>query len=179
MKRSIILFLISCSLLTTVSCKKKKIILPEPTLPAVTQEGLNTFGFMFGKEVWIPNLLSSTLSANYAMHSDGLKLNFLCRRKSPQNLKTADTFNLKYANANISAGTYELNETNCKIDVETILADNTPKEYSLFEKGSITFIRWDLKNRVGSGTFSFNVKEKTTGEIVSISQGRFDMILAN
>ncbi|MBO9674144.1 MAG: hypothetical protein J7577_11910 [Sphingobacteriaceae bacterium] len=179
MKKSCILILISFSLLILSSCKKKEIVVPEPTLPEITQSGLNTFGFMFKNEVWTPNLLFLTLSANYGMEGDAVKLNLFCRRKSPQNQNTSDFFNLKYTNPDISTGTYELNEQNCKIDLETILADNHAKEYSLYGKGSITFIRWDLKNRIGAGTFTLTVREKTTGETVAITQGRFDMVLGN
>ncbi|SFA50211.1 hypothetical protein SAMN04488511_10915 [Pedobacter suwonensis] len=179
MKKSLTLILISISIITVFSCKKKQIIVPEPTLPEISSSGLNTFGFMFAKEVWTQNLLVSTLSANYGMQGDGVKLNLLCRRKSPQNLKTSDTFNLKYTNPDVTLGTHELSDTNCKIEVETISADNRTREYALAGKGSITFIRWDLKNRIGSGTFSFTVKEITTGETVAITEGRFDMVLGN
>ena len=179
MKKSLFLILIFFSLITFSSCKKKEVIEPAPTLPEITQLGLNTFGFMFSNEVWTPNLLVSTLSANYGMQGDEVKLNLFCRRKSPQNQKTSDLFNLKYTNPDISTGTYELNEQNCKIDVETISADNHAKGYKLDGKGSITFIRWDLKNRIGSGTFTLTVKEETTGETVAITKGRFDMVLGD
>ncbi len=179
MKKSLTLILVSISIITVFSCKKKEIIVPEPTLPEISSSGLNTFGFMFAKEVWTPNLLVSTLSANYGMQGDGVKLNLFCRRKSQQNLKTSDTFNLKYTSPDITLGTHELNDANCKIEVETISADNRTREYVLAGKGSITFIRWDPKNRIGSGTFSFNVKETTSGETVAITEGRFDMVLGN
>lgn len=179
MKKSVIFLLISCCLICIVSCKKKKVVLPEPTLPEITSSGLNTFGFMFAEEIWTPDLLISTLSANYGKQGDDLKLNLFCRRKSPQNLRTSDSFNLKYTNLDINIGTYELNDANCKVDVETISGDDRKREYILSAKGTITFIRWDLKNRIGAGTFTLTVREKTTGETVAITQGRFDMVIGN
>jgi hypothetical protein len=35
------------------------------------------------------------------------------------------------------------------------------------------------ENKIGSGTFSMPIKEKSKGEIISISEGRFDVVLEN
>jgi hypothetical protein len=186
MKRLIILFLISCSLLTITSCKKKNIIIPEPTLPAVTQEGLNTFGFMFGKELWIPlsglaaiNPGFPALSAKYSTHTSGLVLEFECRRQSPVSQDFRDAFFFQYKNSSLATGTYDLDAANCRVDVVVTKADKGGKEFVLIDKGSITITRWDIKNRIGSGTFSMSLREKTTGETLSITQGRFDVMLGN
>ncbi|WP_019037535.1 DUF6252 family protein [Psychroflexus tropicus] len=45
--------------------------------------------------------------------------------------------------------------------------------------GSITFTRFDTENQIMSGTFEFQAEEITTGEVVNITNGRFDLTFTN
>lgn len=83
MKKSIILISIFFFVFAMSSCKKKKVT-PEISLPSISKEGKNTFGFMFGNEVWLPGNFVSlgypSLSGSYA---SGYGINMICRRVSP------------------------------------------------------------------------------------------------
>ncbi len=179
MKKLILLIIASCLLCTVISCGKIDVYEPNApaTLPPISAEGRNTFGFMFGNEVWTPNLYTTsfpTLSADYSTTGTAPGLNITCRRKNTRSTTFSDNFYLKIKSTNLSAGTYPLSNTNCSVEVDLAMSDNTKREY-LFDEGSIDFSRWDLTNKIASGTFTIMVKEKTTGEKIALSDGRFDV----
>ncbi|MDD3003652.1 hypothetical protein [Flavobacterium sp.] len=41
--------------------------------------------------------------------------------------------------------------------------------------GTVTFTRFDTENQIMAGTFEFQAQELITGEIVNITEGRFDL----
>jgi hypothetical protein len=45
--------------------------------------------------------------------------------------------------------------------------------------GIVTFTKFDTQNQIMSGTFEFQVQEITTGEIINITDGRFDLTFSN
>lgn len=45
--------------------------------------------------------------------------------------------------------------------------------------GSITFTRFDKQNQIMSGTFEFHAEEINTGEVINITDGRFDLTFTN
>jgi hypothetical protein len=100
-------------------------------------------------------------------------------KKKPDHSNLADAFFMRYTNSNITTDTYELNDGNCRIDASVSNAGKSIKIFNLVSTGTLTISRWDLKNKIGSGTFSMRIKEKNTGEIISISEGRFDVVLEN
>lgn len=50
---------------------------------------------------------------------------------------------------------------------------------NIIDNGILTITRFDPVNFIISGTFSFKAKEINTGEIVEITEGRFDMQYTN
>lgn len=175
MKKSIILISIFFVVLAMSSCKKKKTT-PVPSLPPISQEGKNTFGFMFGNEVWVPgNFISLGYPSLSGSFTSGYGINMICRRISPIASTSRDDLYFKFLNPNPSVGTYNLDNSNSEIILSVLQREGSNKEFLLHNNGQLTISRFDLANNIVSGTFSFEAKEKTTGEIVKVTQGRFDI----
>lgn len=180
MKKNLLILLTACCLMSAFSCKKK-FYDPDapPLLPEISSEGRHTFGFMFGKDVWVPNFSSlPALSANYSASSGKPRLYIICRTNSTRT-NGIDDFTLEYFNSNITPGTYPIDNLTAKVVVNISYPGDKTREYRLDEVGTITFSRWDLVNRIASGTFSMTLKDVASGEKVSITQGRFDVKLSN
>lgn len=182
MKKLLLILFSAYSLIFALSCKKLVIYDPdaEPVLPVISADGRNTFGLMFGNEVWVPHLSSlPALSANFgAPFGSPSRLIINCNRKSTRT-NAIDDFTLQYFSSDIIPGTYQLNSSTSKVVVNLSYPDNKVREYQLHGDGTITFSRWDLVNKIASGTFSMTLKEVVSGEKVSITQGRFDVKLSN
>jgi len=80
-ENQLILFILGCTLLTGMKCKKDNQQLNNDQLPAVTQNGANTFGFLLNGEVWLPKTpllmerLDLTYDPNYKEGSLGIIAN--------------------------------------------------------------------------------------------------------
>lgn len=177
MKKSIILISIFFAVLAMSSCKKKKIT-SETSLPPISQEGKNTFGFMLGNEVWVPgNFISLGYPSLSASYTTVYGINMVCRRISPIASTSRDDLYFKFLTPNLSVGTYNLDHSNSEIILSVLQRDGSNKEFLLHNNGQLTISRFDLANNIVSGTFSFEAKEETKGEIVKVTQGRFDVQL--
>ncbi|RZJ56647.1 MAG: hypothetical protein EOO45_28525 [Flavobacterium sp.] len=155
---------------------------PEPVLPVVSSEGRNTFGFMFGSEVWTHNVYTTSLpilSSTYSTSVSSSTLVMVCRRKSPRYSGSIDAFYLRFAAPDFGTGNFPLNSSNSAATASVTMADKTERAYELHNAGLITFIRWDLKNRIASGTFSLELKDVHSGDIVAVTDGRFDVKFKN
>lgn len=172
-----LLFFLGLVFLSLYSCKKRKQIKPE--LPAITLEGKNTFGCMFNNELWLPGnyitLAYPPLSGRYTPESE---LMIVCRRISPaSNEGFKDYLFIAFNKPDLKTGEYELNNLNTRLVVDINVPGASPKPYELYNTGNLTLSRVDLVNNIVSGTFSFRVKEKNTGEIVNVTHGRFDLVI--
>lgn len=159
------------SSLCLFSCSKKKDIRPE--LPPITQEGKNTFGCMFGNEIWLPgkHLSTSSLDVRYSVEN-GFRI--YCGRNSPLVQFKRDNMVLRMTDI-AEVGTYDLTSQNTEIYIDTKQPNDLPSlQYILHNAGTIKITRFDTSNKIASGEFAFQVKEKTTGEVVEVTQGRFD-----
>lgn len=179
MKKIIIWMILASPLFMGVSCKKLKFDFSKQIMPPITQQGLNTFGFMFGKEMWVPRPFSFTfpsLKATYRLKGNDRILKITCSRTSSVLSSYSDDFEIECINPTPKTGAFELNEQNCSIEALVTKSDQISKVFNLYKTGTLNITRWDLKERILSGTFSMNIKEKTSGEIVVVSDGRFDLI---
>lgn len=78
---------------------------------------------------------------------------------------------------NLSKGQYDLDASNSTVELSLYEKDGTLSEFVLEGRGTLTLNRFDLIERIASGTFSFSAKEKTTKAIVKATSGRFDLKL--
>ena len=82
---------------------------------------------------------------------------YILNINSIQNDFTGGSANYTYSNS-ANSGEYETNPT---------------------AFGTVTFTKFDKQNQIMSGTFEFQAQEITTGEIINISDGRFDLTFTN
>jgi hypothetical protein len=146
---------------------KKKAKLEEPELPPATMDGRNTFGCRFGKEVWVPGSLINPFSVNY---SGAENLHVSCKRRNRINEFEVEVifFRVKDVTA---PGQYQMTLQNA--EAGSFIGAKT---YGLMDTGQLTVTFIDETRRIISGTFSFRLKEKTSGEVIEVSDGRFDAV---
>ena len=150
--------LLLCFVLTTgMQCKKENQLAKEEVLPAETQTGKGTFGCLVNGEVWLPigksyiPALSTTIQYNI--------LN-LAANKLNENL----VFGVRDI---LATGDYDLksNDNLAQFSIGSV-------SYKCTE-GTMTITKYDKTNQIISGRFWFKA-QSNTGEIVEISEGRFD-----
>jgi hypothetical protein len=161
MKRKIKIILLLLSIgLSSMQCIKKYEE-PKPTLPAETQTGANTFGCLVNGEVWLPKSKSFISGI-----STTIQVNIL---------------NIGAMRGNESIG-IKIRDLDQKGDYN--LPSNTSTGYTKNEiefiptKGIITITKYDKSNQIISGRFWFNA-ENSNGEIIHVTDGRFDLNYTN
>lgn len=182
--KHVALFFALGTLFSTSACHKtpREVDKPEPvdiyhTLPAITQEGKNTFGCKVNGEVWIPRveILAPWYTLDFQFYESDLsgfgsvscrvltvdQDDFLVVNFGPTLFKTG-SYNMT---SNNYTNSYFLSEHN---DYSPI-----PKD-SLLNKVNVQFI--DTENNIVSGTFEFklyNVSDPS--DTIRLSEGRFDL----
>jgi hypothetical protein len=161
-----------------VSCKKEV-----AELPPATQTGAQTFGAKVNGVNWIPrgfgpipahDILELRLLANTDMYINAMDIS-----SSP----TETEFEISVKGIT-GPGTYLLNvntgypssTANYAYYVKRIL---TPKEEWMttsVQTGSVTITKFDLTNKIISGTFQFNMSDiYDPSRTISVTDGRFDL----
>ena len=175
--KSIILSLFIVTLFTFSKCKKDVVTTDDNGLPAATQEGKNTLGFLINGQAWKPqgfdgsaNLsvdvdfginngvfniaaykITSTINQNFGI-GIGESLNLI----TP--IQTLSIGNGRIAGARFSSKP-------CSIDFYDSI---------VYRKGSLTIIKLDKINRIIAGTFNA-ILYKLGCDTFKITDGRFDM----
>jgi hypothetical protein len=165
-----------------------------PTLPAITQTGENTFGCYIDGNLLTPRDGTGTFNNP----DKGMK--YLGSGTGPDyDYNEINIRDYKSGNGGIikihfidlhqnGEGVYTINESNCEdgIDANNNInitcrwldeATQTYKWYCSIENaGTLNITRYDLANRIVSGTFSCTVKNKDDpSDIIEITEGRFDI----
>jgi hypothetical protein len=173
-KRSLILL---CIFFVLSSCKKTKEEKPVE-LPPITQTGAGTIGFMLGSEIWVPNTMFSTVPHYYTQYAEAEgKFILVFERISINKPSLVEHMTISLNKKNLSIGQHDLDASNSTIELSKYEKSGTLSEFVLEGKGILTLNRFDLNERIASGTFSFGAKEKTTNFIVKATSGRFDLKL--
>ena len=170
-KSNFLLFSLSIILLCNINCKDKFTLNPvKEELPAITQTGANTFGFLLNGEVWLPKTallqerLDLTYDPNYKRGSFGILAN--------RYLSTTDKMELSIGLIGVDKpGKYDFSNNG------VIYNDQKSSCYYFDNRivsGSITITKIDLTNKFISGTFEFKL-EKQGCAIINATQGRFDL----
>src|SRR5690606_11295858 len=159
-----------CTLLTGMKCKKDNQQLNNDQLPAVTQNGANTFGFLLNGEVWLPKtpLLMERLDLTYDPNYKEGSLGIIANRYLSEESEMRISIGLTGVN---NTGTYYFNNNG-------IIYDDSKSNCYYYENrivsGSITITKIDLTNKFISGTFEFKL-EKDGCPTINATQGRFDL----
>ncbi len=161
-----------------VSCKKEV-----SELPPATQTGANTFGAKVNGVFWIPRgfgpIPASDKLEVRVLGGTDMYINAMDISSSP----TETEFEISVKGIT-GPGTYLLNTTvgypssasNYAYYVKRIL---TPKEEWMttsIQTGSVTITKFDLTNKIVSGTFQFNMSDiYDASRTISVTDGRFDI----
>jgi len=169
-------YLAALVLLTFASCKKSK---PDSNgLPAVTQDGKNTLGFLLNGQSWKPQGNNGT--ANLSIDFDAGVNNGIfslsaykiinSSRRQRFGLGIKDSLNLISIPKTYILGNGTLYGAAYADDICTFdYFDST-----INRSGNLTITKLDRTNRIISGTFSATLTKAGCAE-VKITDGRFDM----
>ena len=182
--KPLLLFLVA--LLALPACKKDD---TDPNgLPAATQEGKNTAGFLLNGQLWLPKRSPTSAQPFGVSWSQylykgrrALQVNF-SRYQSRDDL-TALNFIFHDV---CRAGTFALNQ-----DIDPVLISGPRPPYAVYSiyepgpdrkfytgaaaRGEVIITRFDTVARVVSGTFEAKLKEDSGPDSLAITQGRFDI----
>jgi hypothetical protein len=183
--KQLIKLLLFIQAITFFSCKKESI--PILSLPAITQTGQNTLGFMLNNKVW----------ANYGRRCvlfGGCTVNEVTAEREKRNLDyqlgisagyNADTLDqaLYIVTSNIySTGDYKL-DSSSNHRIRFLAGGNkSNKEYfnRLPNKCLLTITKFDTINKIISGTFNATLYESLDiKDSIKIESGRFDAKIIN
>lgn len=170
---------ISTLLLISLSCHKDR-DQDSDVLPAATQSGANTGGALVNGNVWVSKIEKSSIVVGenntiykytneypnpYSLTIHLRNINNLTGNNIMINLKS---------NSDFAPGDYILNETENSSGY--YYSSSTFYVTDSDNKGVLTITKFDKANKIISGTFSFKCKYYYTGEVVNITDGRFDRV---
>lgn len=177
-KRFVFLIFLSIIIFLITGCKKHKSDNPVDQLPAATQTGAHTLGFLLNDVPWTPKGWSggtTNLSIYYDQSYKGGSFNITTYRQLSQDNKQS----LGIAIDSLQQiGTYYANKTsnlkfsfidnikNCQIDYF---------DTSIFRMGKLVITKLDKANQIISGTFDVQLYKSDCGDTLKITNGRFDM----
>ncbi|MBL0294048.1 MAG: hypothetical protein IPQ04_07235 [Saprospiraceae bacterium] len=169
MKSAIIIFF---SILLLASCKKEK--MPD-ALPPITTEGKGTFGCKINGEIWIPKTQDEFLGNNFdlvAIYEEDLP-----KRISMGASKKYGDFKQEfsiYIYQPITIGVLDTNIISMRfIDVNVSFEPYEITRYKQHTNFNIK--RFDISNRIVSGTFEGLLVKPITKDSIKITEGRFDV----
>jgi hypothetical protein len=181
MKNLFILIFLLSSFLTACSND-------EEGLPSITAHGANTFGCKINGQIWVANGTDEwnplpPLTRGLILldtSKDGLSKEYKYYFWMSAYRKDNTSFEL-FVGETPKIGTYLLN-SNAKPSPAWL---EFGKNYAAYggkgfymtnsnTTGYITFTKVDLKEGYYAGTFAFRCKNETTGEVLEITEGRFD-----
>jgi hypothetical protein len=162
------------TIFTFCQCKKNK---PDSNgLPAATQEGKNTIGFLLNGQPWKPQGVRGTgnLSIDYDPgFNQGIvgivAYNFVPAISQQLTIGIKDSLNFINAPVTFALSNHSLFGISYSSDCDLF------STYSdVVSSGSMTITKLDRTNRIISGTFNATLSKTGCAEI-KITEGRFDM----
>jgi hypothetical protein len=163
--------------LTATNCGKDPVEKEISKLPPYTEEGKNTFGCLVDGKAWIPKGRFYSTGASAVSTTYDSRRNYLSivARKYGEKDEDYTGFSIEIYEKVWGIGEYDL------FDPKRTLG---PVRYSTYDKsyildsshtGKLQIKYLDSINRHISGTFYFNAIDKSSGAVVKISDGRFDL----
>ncbi|WP_202621866.1 DUF6252 family protein [Pontibacter russatus] len=171
MKTLNLTLLLIFTLLLFTSCKKDKV---EPSLPAATMEGKNTFGAMVNGEVWVPKGRPSTFQTNlgvvYDPNYSGGSFDIRAYSKISDDHVFYEYFYI-YMTQVDHVGVYDLG--NPDIGTVTFSSENCEYQREDNVQGTLEIAKLDMQNGVIAGKFEFTLA-KPGCDTIRVTEGRFD-----
>ena len=174
--KKLFLFLIAFALL--LSCKDRD--QDSTVLPDATQSGKNTGGALVDGNVWVakiesPNLGAGGMNATMYQNVNGEYTLQIVLRSIENPSGNTILINV-VSNQDFTLGNYTLNDNQYNRGVYYISPTSYYTDSS--NTGTLNITKLDKTNNIVSGTFSFKAKS-SGGQIVNITQGRFDKKFVN
>ena len=151
-------------------------------LPPATQTGAQTFGCLIDGKAFVPPKFGTNSPNAFYQFVNGKYFLGISASVNSNFLKSigigSDAINI------VENSTYNFlqeNQDNPAFYAKYLLGGGIYGDYSTtnINSGTIKITRFDSVNFIISGTFNFTAKEIYTGEIVEITNGRFDMQYTN
>ena len=156
-------------------CKKKMVTKTElEKLPPITQTGANTFGCLLNGVAWIPK--DNYGQATFRLEADptfqdGVFGVTASRNYSQGKLQSISVGSDSCRNAGIYSFSFRRNRAYyADYDDSLVLISG---DVGTFCTGNLTITRYDLINRIFSGTFEYTIA-KAGSDTIRITNGRFD-----
>ena len=170
--KKLINYFLAAVLLLSASCEddnifKQLVDPPVKVLPPATQIGANTFGCKVNGKVWLPNETAWVEFVN-----GGLDIVARNRQKGFLGI------GLHIGRFVISSkGTFSIASSTPYFSQASYIENNNAFTTDDINTGSITITRLDTNqlHYIVSGTFSFKARHESSGEIIEITEGRFDL----
>ena len=176
MKQTFIYVLIATVAISCSSCKKDVSPTDDNGLPAATQDGKNTLGFLLNGQPWIPkgSRVTSNLSIDYdAGYNNGIfnivAYNFIPTISEQFTIAIKDSLN--YMQAPISFLLTKSSLFGISFDKNCPLFSTYSDVNS---SGNFTLTKFDKVNRIIAGTFNATLSKQGC-DTIKITEGRFDM----
>ena len=179
MKQFILFFF--CSLLIGSSCRKPKPVDPVKLLPPETQTGANTFGCLLNGQVFKPKgdpFAGPVIKAQYQLVNGKQGFGISASRR---NGDVREGIGVAGDSVKLFEGVFEL----AQVDAGRFVAGYTYRDLNTISgiqygttatnRGQLTITKFDTVNQIISGRFWFDAIDTTTGKIVQIREGRFDL----
>jgi hypothetical protein len=151
---------------------------PELKLPTLTTEGLNTFGCLIDGEVWVPHvdwqLIQTPLDFGEitVVHFEDENAFYIRVDRRPNgNCDTTD----QVMHFSISLDSMDKGELNYSSGFSDWNTGNWQYRPDTTVNRVVDIQKFDLDERILSGTFSFDFKDYGTGEVREVRDGRLDL----
>ena len=177
------------------SCLKDLLKEKEEKLPTVTQSGNNTLGCKIEGKNWVPNGTHDLLVSIPALTADiyqsqGIKYLYISARKDPSAFNNEDdAYDDLDMDINLprTPGEVIIDKTCNSCDLYCPYSSMRFKIKGLFNggcymtdsshRGKINFTKIDTVNKIVSGTFEFTAIDKNSGNMINVTDGRFDVLI--
>jgi hypothetical protein len=178
--KQIILALLYTALIAG-SCKKNKDKSPVEQLPPETQTGANTFGCLIDGQVFIPKgdpFGGPIKKAAYQYVNGRNKFLVSGSRSTSNEVSSVGVFG---DSVQLEVTTYDLTEKNVPMkfygQYAYIQSGTLGETYTTntIQRGQLVIKKFDTINQIVSGTFWFDAKNNSTGKIVQVREGTFDL----
>lgn len=148
------------------SCRKDK-------LTKATQTGANTFSCEVDGKVFLPK--GSGWFGGDPVFVSNLPTNGFVVKGDQNNGSNAFSVNISIVMPYLTqTGTYEF--ATYPYGMYDVQAGGAPRYITnSTHTGTVTITRCDLTNKIYSGTFSFTAVDDSTGKVINITKGRFDV----
>jgi hypothetical protein len=169
-------------LLCLAACNKEK----NYSLPPETQIGAGTFGCKVNGKVWVPNGSNSYSGQNVVSYyqyiypsPSGFVFNITATK---YNQKPIESISLGTDSMQIQQGMklplrtgYHNSGTGIGRLMQIGYSGTTQYLTNGTATGEVQFTRFDIPNRIASGTFWFDAYDSTSKETIHVTEGRFDV----